>query len=161
MSIRKDRAAKGLCPDCGGEAAPYYLCDRCHTTRQVRRFLVKAESAGAVDLYRERGVRMVRSVGGAREWEAACSLRPNALDLGERGAPRMRGVPVDIQTELLRILSRAGRPVTVEEIAETWVRLRRRPDRSATAGVKALIDAEDKRARKRARNAALAASACP
>lgn len=156
MSLRKERAAKGLCPECGAEAAPYYLCDECHRRRQVGRILREMTRQGFLEEGRDPNDRrkVTTRWTGKPGWEEKATWR--GMDYGERGKPRLRGVPVDVETELVRITVAAGRPMSAEEIAAAWVRLRPRPGRPAAPAMAAIVAAGDKRARKRARNAALA-----
>lgn len=157
--VRKERAAKGLCPYCGKLAAPYYLCDRHHRVAQLRRFFRALEKQDLVEITvdpadKRRILVMAKPSLGTTEVNYGKSL-----DIGERGNPRIRGgVPADVTKELVGILRRQGRPMREEEIAAAWVKLRPKPGQTnAAAGMAAMIKAQDKRARKMARNRALRA----
>lgn len=160
MSIRKERSAKGLCPNCGEMAAPYYLCDRCHTLRQVGKFCRARPDVFTYEACPED--RRKRQIGltpyGMTKPEEVAWLRPNELDLGERGRPKLGGVPVDVLTEVIGILVRNGRPMTEEQIAEAWVKLRPRKGAGSVAeNMARIIAANDKRARRLERNQSLIA----
>lgn len=160
MTLRKERAAKGLCPNCGEMAAPYYLCGKCHCLNQLRkmartmpgRFTWEPDPSD-----RRRKLIGLASWVGRLEIEEMAVLKPRELDFGERGKPRLRGVPVNVQEELLGILARAGRPMSEEEIIAAWVKLRPRPNAgSVAANMARVVAAQDKRARRMARNRAMA-----
>lgn len=151
MSLRKERATKGLCPYCGKDAAPYYRCQDCHQLEQVRKAIRNGLRAGAFRQERcskDRRQKKVWLVPGAdRSW----TERDRSLSFGERDRPRLKGVPVDVERELYGILERAGRGLTEQDLIEAWAKLRPRPNRQSIAGDLAkIIVAGDKRARKAA-----------
>jgi DNA-binding MarR family transcriptional regulator len=163
LNPRKERAAKGLCPECGAEAAPYYLCGTCRMARKLGAILRAGVRDGLVETVpddghdRRKRYRLRPEARGLSEREINERWRYRETDPGDRrNLPRLRGVPVDVERELANMLASSGRGLTIEEIREAWVRLRPRKGRPAATAMAAMIRAEDKRARRRARNARLA-----
>lgn len=152
--LRKERANKGLCPNCGELAAPYYLCDDCHVRVQIGKFMKAMVNQGVFEVVPDGnrpGARRWRAVSPFRDFD---EVRYNGLDLWERAPPRLRGVPADLNKEVLGILARSKSGMTVEDVAVAWVKLRRKPGQTnAASGIVAIMHAEDKRARKMKRNA--------
>lgn len=158
----KDRVAHGLCPQCGKEAAPYRLCWNCRTQGRVRRALKKAVRYGAV---RTDGKRYwsgdkaddpaVRAQ--LRKWDTPFVLPES----DGRGKPRVRGIRVDVEATLYKVIEFIGRPCTIEEIMAAWGRLRDKRTNPLPVDLGRIITAEDKRARKAARRRELATHPSP
>lgn len=159
--IRKERAAKGLCPTCGEMAAPYYLCDRCHQLGQVSKLLRSMAKADVVKrTINPKDRRQALWSAGPRINSVDARTPYGGLNLGERGKPRLRGVPVDIIETVVQILREVGRPMTEQEIAVAWVKLRPRPGKTDVAReMVKIIEAGDRRTAKLARRAAAARKA--
>jgi DNA-binding MarR family transcriptional regulator len=156
------RVAKGLCPYCGEEAAPYYLCDRCRLMRKLYRVLSKGRSAG--DIRTERSpedrrkrrhwltddARAALKAGTDRDWNYREVTNPD----DGRLKPRIRNIPVDVENELIKIFRDAGEPLTEAEVYEAWGRLRLRKGRaSAAADMAQIIRSGRKQSAKAARRA--------
>src|SRR4051812_7314536 len=43
-TIQQERTAKGLCPRCGEEAAPYYLCQKHRDIAKIARIMKRVEA---------------------------------------------------------------------------------------------------------------------
>lgn len=152
MGVREERLAKGQCPNCGEDAAPYYLCGRCRLGAKLGRVLRKAHAAGTVSKH------PVEGDGRQVAWMKTDKLATlGVLYEGGRGdpkpgdkrlEPRLRGVPVDVEKELVNMLRGAERPVTEAEIYRAWGALRtNRKSNSPAQAMAAIIKAERKRAR--------------
>lgn len=146
MPKRDDRISKGLCPDCGQESAPYYLCGDCRFKQQIMRRLDRMAKAGGF-IKEKRGREVYWSIGKRGVAETLVWRDPKPDD--KRYRPRLAGVPVDVETEVIGLLMRAGRPCTADEIVEAWGRLRAERTGSIAANVVRLAAAEQKRERKR------------
>lgn len=149
---KQDRIAKGLCPTCGKEAAPYYLCSRCRFYGKIGRVLRRAGKAGAftrtVD---KKGV--VRWGIGSEAAFDAMTWRPDPKEGDGRLRPRLGRVPVDVEGELVALLTSMGKPATIDEIVAAWGQLRERRRVSIANDMATIIAAQRKRearARKRA-----------
>lgn len=141
-NTRKRRVAAGLCPECGEEAAPYYLCPSCRFRRLLDRVLSKGERAG---VFRRAG----RGMWMIGDRNADFDYREVTDPADKRLRPRLRGVPVDIERELMDIFRREGRPLTEAELVGLWGQLRVRPGRVSAAQDMAYIQqAQDKRRRR-------------
>jgi hypothetical protein len=153
----KERIAKGLCPRCGKEAAPYYLCQSCRYGDRIVRMLNRGHKGGGFKKER-RGNTNYWSIGDASAIDKI-KWQPDPKPGDKRRLPRFRGVPIEIEQAVLGALESIGRPATLEEIIAAWVRLK--ADRGGGAvshHLVAIIKADDRRARKNARRAALAQS---
>ena len=96
--LKQERINKGLCPICGEQAAPYYLCDKCRGKAILRRFLNRAVEAGAFRM-KKVGRENTYAIG---DENADFSYRfPEKFD--KRHEPRFRNIPVDVEKELLNI----------------------------------------------------------
>ena len=124
MSLRQERIAKGLCPNCGSEAAPYYLCGRCRFRELIGRFLRKAAKAGVVKR-EQRGRQSYWSRLDRAKFDDV-DYREATREDDKRLRPRVKGVPVDVEAEIMSIFTRAGKPLTVEEIYAAWGHMRLR-----------------------------------
>ena len=153
---QQERINKGLCPRCGKEAAPYYLCDHCRRGNSIVRVLNRLEKHDFARSRRE---------GRNRLWFQG-SNDGDAGDIGgiyptwgegkgendKRLRPKLGGIPVDVEQTLIEIFRAEDRGLTMEEIYMAWGKLRLRKGRdSAAADMRAIIMAERKRERKRAR----------
>ena len=160
MSRAQERIAKGQCPRCGEEAAPYYLCGKCRFKGQVVRVLERAAKYGGFT--RERRKDGVYYGIGDKAALDAIKWRPDPKEGDKRLAPRLRGMRVDIERTLVEIIRYTGRPCTLEEITAAWGKLRAKRDAPLAADLSRIIIAEDRRkakAAKRLRN--ISASTAP
>lgn len=153
---RAERIAKGLCPSCGAEAAPYLLCWICRLKPRLTRVLARGVKSGALkrsfDDYFSIGD---QSEAATREWEKWQT--PLHLDENDgRGKPRIRGLRVDVDATLIAVMQHIGRPCTIDEIVAAWGKLRSRRVDPLAGDLGRLIVADAKRARKLALRAALA-----
>lgn len=148
--LRRHRLAHGLCPTCGKEAAPYYLCSEHRQLLWLDRVLSRFAAAGKFK--REK-------IGGRVHW----SLGPNP-DAGEdiqwrepkdgdrRFGPRLGRVPVDVEATLAALLRDMGRPASLDEIMAAWGKLREKRKTASLAGdMRALIEAQRRRDERNAR----------
>ncbi len=164
MSIRQDRINKGLCPDCGKDAAPYLLCGSCRLKAKIGRILRRMARSGAVTraqsgrtatwamtyhadssiMTKERAEKILNEIG----W------RPDPVEGDKRLRPRLGKIPVDVEKELYDLMVRMARPATIEEIMEAWGRLReKRRTESAAGDLARIIDAKRRRDEKNAKRA--------
>jgi hypothetical protein len=156
---RQHRIDHGLCPVCGKDAAPYYLC---HTHRQrnaLSRLLDKAAERGIFQREKEAGKVYYKHKPDSNTFEdfawAKSMWDMNANDA--RLKPRMGRRPVDLDETLMSIFVEAGRPLTMEEIYAAWGKLRTLRKTNSLAGdMTAIILAQRRREEKNAKRAALA-----
>ena len=160
----RERVAAGLCPKCGNEAAPYYLCGKCRDMERLRRALWAGVKSG--DLTEEKR-------GSKSYWGASDALRrgeqsnvnwARGFELSSddrRFQPRIGRIRVDVDRTLIDIMQRIGRPCAIEEVYAAWGRLRARRTGPVAGDLASIIAADDKRARRLARNAAVAGAATP
>lgn len=157
MSVQKERVAKGLCPRCGKEAAPYYLCARCRRADKFRRVLNSGAKHGAVTKKRsdeDRRTHLWSLADRDVDWSYN-----EAREDDRRCLPRLRNVPIDVEAELIEILREEGKSMREDEIMAAWGKLRLRNGKGSIARQLAyLIEAEQKR---RARAAARAPDPLP
>jgi hypothetical protein len=160
MSLRQERIAKGLCPKCGAEAAPYYLCQRCHLRGQIYRFCASTQKQGLIEISVDPDDKRKRRVRAAHPHIDVDQISYSGLGLGERAAPRLKRIPVDVERELVALLERAGKPLHVDEIIEAWGRLRvqsqRRQRISVAIDLTYIIESRRRQTDKLARRAARA-----
>ena len=155
--LQQERINNGKCPSCGEEAAPYYLCSKCRHLQSMGRLLNRGER---VDVFssEKRGRAKYWSLGKSRDNRPITEImgsRPLPL-WGEGKArkdrrlrPRLGGVPIEVERELLAILLRLGQPATEDELIRAWGKLRVRYGRASAAGDLAqLIKAERRRERR-------------
>lgn len=160
MTLAQDRASRGLCPQCGKEAAPYYLCADHRTIAMIRNFLNQAAERGAVTK-EKRGNKIYWS---PRDIAAFDQIKwhPRGSELStndKRLRPRLGRVPVEIDKELLRLACDIGHPFTSEEMVAAWGRLREQRKGGTIAGnMAAIIQAQRRREKRNARRAALASA---
>ena len=151
------RVDHGMCPECGREAAPYYLCGQHRTlgamtrmlNRMANRRTIKKEKVGRANHW---------SIlkGGAEvadfQW-AKSAFEMEASD--KRLRPRLNRRPVDLDETLHEIFITAGKPLLMEEIYAAWGKLRSKRKSASLAGdMAAIIQAERRRAERNAKRAA-------
>jgi hypothetical protein len=152
---RRYRLDRGMCPSCGLEAAPYYLCIACRRLSSMTRTLNKMAQAGVL----ERGRKGRSSVWSVRDAERLSDMDiRGSLLFGIEGEdkrlrPRLGRRPVDLDDTLRSIFEQAGKPLSMEDIYFAWGRLRSQRKTGSLAGdMAAIIKAQqrrDERARKR------------
>ena len=159
-TVQQERVAKGLCPTCGKEAAPYYLCADHRLTGKIERILRRVHAAGGVTR-EKRGVKAYWSMGDREAWDRL-AWRPDPKDGDKRLRPRIRGVPVDVEATVIEIMRSLDRPCTTEEIVAAWGRLRTERQHATVAGdVAALIEAQRRREARNAKRLRISQSAPP
>lgn len=150
MGVRENRISNGLCPNCGAEAAPFYLCPDCRRRASLNRMMRRGEDVSVFSSTK---------IGRERHWtlgseEARDVLKTKPMPLWGEGMsaedgrlrPRLGRIPVDIEREVFGILLRLGEPATEQEIIQAWGRMRVRRGRASAAGdLVALIKAERRR----------------
>lgn len=157
MSIAQERIAKGQCPNCGKEAAPYYLCGNCADRQKVYRVLREGERAGGFKGER-RGKLKYWSIRDTKILDDLVARSRSPAKLGDkRLQPRLRGFRVDVEATLLEVIRHVGRPMHTEEIIEAWGKLRDRRTSPLAHDLARIVAAEDKRKRKAARQAGMLA----
>lgn len=153
------RVEHGLCPECGKEAAPYYLCHDHRSLGMIRRMMNKAAERGIVQKSR-RGRDTCYAI--PPGW---CGNKFEDFDWGKSGfdmdpddkrlRPRMGQRPIDIDETLLGIFHAAGKPLQMDEIYAAWGKLRSKRKTETLAGdMAAIIAAQRKRQAKGERLAA-------
>ena len=143
-SLRGERIAKGMCPNCGAEAAPHYLCGKCRLMAKVGRIVNRAAKVGGVVKSRHDGA-MHYSMGDREAWDRI-AWRPDPKEGDGRLRPRLGRIPVDVGNEIVGILTSLGRPATIDEIVAAWGRLREERRRGSIAGdMVAIIEAQRRR----------------
>lgn len=148
----QERISKGLCPQCGGEAAPYRLCFACRQKLRLNRCIGRGVKTGVV-LVTGNGrnatytLNPMKPTQGDREWNKWATQGKPPEDDG-RFKPRLRGVRVDVEGMLVAIIEQIGRGCTIEEIAEAWGHLRAKRDAPLPMDLARVISAKDKRERK-------------
>lgn len=151
----KDRVANGLCPTCGKEAAPYYLCWYCRGRQRLVRCLKRGVRHGVLSETIDHRFALV--AGYTQEQSRQWGKWSTKLILPEsdgRGRPRLRGIRVDVDGTLMRVIAFIGRPCTIDEIVKAWGRLRDKRNAPLASDLGSIIQAADRRARKNARRAA-------
>ena len=161
--LRRHRVANGLCPNDGKEAAPYYLCHECRRKSFLIKVLNYFEKKGFVEKSKSGRTHLWKANSEKiKEWEHAdtSDFRITAFDMkpgDKRLAPRMRGVPVDFEKTIIEIFMAEGKPLSIEQVARAWVRLREKRKTSSLAGdMKLIIAAQERREAKNAKRAARA-----
>lgn len=154
----KDRVAHGLCPQCGGEAAPYRLCYSCRLKGRLDRSLKKGTRTGALSvLGAGRGALYNINKNAPPDADRNWGKHGTLINLPEsdgRSRPRLRGIRVDVEATLVKVMEFIGRPATIDEITQAWGRLRDRRSAPLASDLGRIIAAADKRARKAAKRAA-------
>jgi len=144
--LRDERISKGQCPNCGKEAAPYYLCYDCRFLNKITRVLRRGERAGGFRSSR-RGRSKLWQIGD-QEALHAIKWRPDPKPDDGRLLPRIGKVRVDVEATLIEVIRHIGRPCTLEEILAGWGRLRERRTSPLSLDLARIIAAEDKRKRR-------------
>jgi len=158
-TLQQKRILAGKCPLCGKEAAPYRLCYDHRQGLRLTRVLKRGTRLGMFKAeqridgkYYSLGAKnndpAVRKE--AHKWSTPLHLP----ETDRRSRPRLRGISVDIEETILAIMSRIGRPCTIEEITAAWGRLRDRRSAPLASDLATIIAAKDKRERKMAKRAA-------
>jgi hypothetical protein len=148
MSTRRERAAKGLCPACGEEAAPYYLCAKHRFEQQIVRRLERGAREGGFKK-EGRGQSALWSIGSEAALDAMVWRDPKDGD--KRFRPRLGRIPVEVEDELVKLLHNLGRPASIDEIVAAWGQLREKRKAGTIAANMAQIIAAQQR--REARNA--------
>ena len=162
MTSRKYRIDHGLCPACGKEAAPYYLCERCRHQDSLRKMLHKMADHGIIDRHKE---------GRDLYWCPPSKPPPVTPDLlrfwnantiwdmdpdDPRRRPRLGRRPVDLMDTLIGIFREANRPLQEAEVIAAWAKLRsKRKTQSLAGDMTALINAQRRRDERNAKRARL------
>jgi hypothetical protein len=148
--LTKNRLAKGLCPHCGAEAAPYRECETHRFQRLIGRILRRMEARGFAQRAREGHADVWSRVPGAGPLPEG--IYREAQEGDKRLQPRLHHIPVDIEQELRALFAKMdGGPIAEEEILEAWQRLRLRTGRVSVAhDLVALILAQRKREKRSA-----------
>lgn len=154
---RQYRIDHGLCPLCGEEAAPYYLCYKHRQHQVIRRFMNNATKWGVVSKVKEGNSNKYYIL---PDWEQQFDVNykhPSWLDLrpdDKRRSPRLGRMPVKLDETLAGIFREANRPLMMEEIYEAWGRLRSRRKTESLAGdMTAIIAAQRRRDERNAKRA--------
>lgn len=148
------RVAKGQCPQCGKESAPYYLCFDCRTKARFGRALTRGAKLGA--LKRVKQGRDYRYWIGDDKAEGKWGTAPfeGLPETDRRTQPRLRGIRVDVEQTLVNVMRFIGRPCTLEEIQNAWGKLRERRASPLGNDLGHLIAAQDRRAARLAKRLA-------
>lgn len=147
MGVQEDRIAKGQCPDCGKEAAPYRLCYACRFKGKIVRVLNRAEKVGSFTS-EMRGRDKYWKLGADPDAMNRLKWRADPKPGDRRTAPRLHGSRVDVEGTLIEIIKVIGRPCTLEEIQQAWGQLRERRNNPLASDLATIIKAADKRARR-------------
>lgn len=149
-SLQRQRILAGLCPTCGKESAPYYLCADHRFQKKIEHILKRATKSNALTVERK-GRSNYYSLGDEAAFRKI-KWRADPKDSDKRLRPRLGRVVVDVEDELYRLLSDMGRPATIEEIVQAWGRLREKRKTGSLAGdINQIITAERKRQQRNAK----------
>lgn len=148
----RERVDNGLCPQCGEEAAPYYLCYVCRQQGRVRRSLKRLADQGHATKRKEGGKLLWQIVPGTRDaprdkrWETP--VVPNDSD--RRFHPKIGGIPVNVEAQIWKLCESFDREFSIDDVVQAWGRLRgeKRKKGSAAADVRAILAADEKRRRR-------------
>lgn len=150
ISLAQRRIAAGQCPRCGKEAAPYRLCYDCRFSNRVNRSLRKGVRLGA--LKQDNLKRYYLGDGDTNRW-VKWGTKIVLPESDKRGRPKLRGISVDVEETLVKVIERIGRPCTIEEIKEAWGKLRDKRSAPLPSDLATIIAAKDKREAKLKRRA--------
>lgn len=157
QNSRTERLCKGLCPDCGKDAAPYRQCSSCRFNGVLRRCLRKGRASGALKSERDpKDGRQLRWWIKKKnsDWQFRSAYDKDDWQQDGRTRPRLGKVPIDVATEIYGILEAFQRPACEDEIIAAWGRLREDRHRaSLTSDMVALITAQRRREERFARRA--------
>ncbi len=155
--LQQQRILAGQCPLCGKEAAPYRLCYTHRQTLKLARLLKRGERLEVFNSEKRSDGKLYWALG-KKHGDAAASQQLDKWqtpwhlpETDRRGRPRLRGIPVDVEATLVAVVTRIGRPCTIEEITEAWGRLRDRRSSPLPSDLATIIAAKDKRERKMAK----------
>lgn|GEM_PF-3895894 len=154
---RQHRIDHGLCPECGEEAAPYYLCEQHRRKASLGRILRSAATRGVLRISKRGGRNWYSVDTGCRpasdvNWPGKTIFDMNEND--KRLRPRLGRRPVDIDETLIGIFVDSGRPLQYDEIISAWGRLRSKRKTASLAGdMTAIIEAQRRRAARNAKRA--------
>lgn len=150
--LQQQRILAGQCPLCGKEAAPWRLCYDHRFSSRIGNVLRKGVRLGALrkDDQRRYFIGDESKSAQFRKWGTPVHLP----ETDRRGRPRLRGISVDVEGTLVAIITRIGRPCTIEEITSAWGKLRDRRTSPLVSDLATIIAATDKRAKKMAKRAA-------
>jgi hypothetical protein len=162
MPIQQKRILAGQCPLCGKEAAPYRLCWDHRQEARLVRCLKRGEKHDYFNSEKRSDGKRYWTVGGKADdpdtkremskW--SIPIVPSETD--RRHRPRLRGISVDVEATIYKVMERIGRPCTVEEITVAWGKLRDRRSSPLASDLAQIVAAKDKRERKMAKRAKLA-----
>lgn len=145
LSKQQDRILRGLCPRCGKEAAPYYYCSDHRFEGQIVSRLRRTDKAGATVSEKRQGKRYYR-IGRAEAFDEMIWRDPKSPEKDRRFLPRLRRLPVDIETALIELLREADKPCTEQEIVFLWGALRRKSNKGElNQAVRAIYAAQERR----------------
>lgn len=164
-SLRRHRVDHGMCPKCGKEAAPYYLCWDCRILGALARFLDRMSKEDILKREKVNG-RVCFSV--MPDYKLLLDQKTFATYLWDmdpddkRLRPRLGRRPVDLDETLVSIFMAAGKPLTIEEIQSAWGKLRAKRKTESLAGdLSAIIRAQRRREDRNARRAATIQRSAP
>lgn len=149
VPIQQKRILAGQCPLCGKEAAPWRLCYDHRLGARLYNTLRNGVRVGA--LKRDEQKRYFMGDPDAKGRWGSTPIHVPESD--KRGRPRLRGISVDVEATLIAIITRIGRPCTIEEISEAWGKLRDKRSSPLASDLATIIAAEDKRKAKMAKRA--------
>jgi len=154
---RQYRISYGMCPLCGLEAAPYYLCFACRQIKSLSRTLNRMHDAGIVAKSRKGRNSLWHVEKDKIDDVAVMDVRGSLLvgikDGDKRLRPRMGGRPIDLDETLMSIFAVAGKPLTEDEVYFAWGNLRTTRKRASLASdMAAIINAQRKRDRRAAKS---------
>lgn len=152
----RERLDNGLCPQCGEEAAPFYLCYMCRQKRRFMRAIDRMIVTGSLtsDTGDNRGkLRVNEAVPLDDRW--ATNIVPPESD--RRFRPRIGGIPVNVEAQIWKLCESFDREFSIDDVVRAWGRLRgeKRKRGSAAADVRAILAAEEKRRRRAEKHRAL------
>ncbi len=154
MSKQQDRVNQGLCPRCGNKAAPYYLCYDCRLSDSLRRGLNRGEAQGVLKHERDGNAKNWSLTGDeTKDWSWTSVVWGEGRQDDKRLRPRLRGIPVEVESVTIDLLRASGkRGTTLEEIEAAWGQLRTSGKHETVAGdLAALVRAQQKRERRAAK----------
>lgn len=150
--LRKERISHGMCPKCGKESAPFYLCGECRFGNKLVGILKRGRKHGALKSER-RGRTDYWSIDNNAAW-ATIKWRPDAKDGDKRLLPRIGRMPMLVEDTIVAALMSLDRPATIEEIRAAWVKLKsNRGSAALSVHVLAIIEAARRRGEKHAKRA--------
>lgn len=154
-SADRYRIDHGLCPECGKEAAPYYLCTNHRQLGSLTRLLNKMADRSIIQ--KLDGGRYAiphgwngRNIDDFAWGDTLFDMKPD----DKRLRPRMGRRPIDLDETLMSIFFEAGSPLQMEEIYAAWGKLRSQRKHASLAGdMTAIIAAQRRREMRDAKRA--------